>query len=705
MKEVIGWCYDWEANDLYLKADTAWYCRFTSLDKKHTMRIYPFRETIQQVYDKIYTWIHSFPDDALVVGHNTLGYDVWLQWKLFDIVPRFGKGGSDWLEGKRVQFIDTYYLAMFIQPDLPFHSLDYLSKGSTSEKIDYRQALIDAGAIEPDSPKGAEFKFYHPLMDDYCDADVEANIGIFFTWWRRAIDLYGDNWIHPSYKLGQKSFALMKAQEYTGVVFDRELGEKLKVSLTEDLAEIERNVLPQLPPRVLKKGEEKDYSMPAKPFKKDGSYSSHMLNFIEKNNGIVNEDGTVKFYGKNYAVTSKKLLDVKLPMEMKDQSAFKNWLLEQGWVPTFYNLKRGPDGKPERDPKTKQVIETSPKLQEAGRLCPSLEGLDGPLVKDVVKYLSLKNRLGVLMGWCKNERLDWDGCIPQVSTGITPTHRQCHAVLVNCPKAQDGVHYGKEFRSLFGVEKNEVQVGIDCAAGEARCEGHYSYKYDNGAYAAELLSGDIHSKNAKAFYEEETKDIDILAPDFDKDSKVFKPFRSKSKNGKYALTFGCSPAKLAKTLGKPEYEGKIYYDRFWLVNEALGKFKYAVEQYYDNHGKKTIPAIDGRMLTVRSKHSLVNLLFQSCLAILMEYVCCLFDSKMGELHIDDLGRPHYIYKGYVVRRRTFTHDELQISCPQEIADEIGKIVADAITQAGRALKITVPMAGEYKIGKNWCETH
>lgn len=705
--DVVGWCFDWEADDLYLKATTVWYGRFTSLDKTRTMKVYPFREGVQATYDKVREWIHSFPDGALVVGHAILGYDIFLQWKLFDIVPKFGKNGSDWLEGKRVQFIDTHYLAMFIQPDLPFHSLDYLSKGSTSEKIDYRQSLIDAGALEENSPKGAEFKFYHPLMNTYCDADVEANIGVFKTWWRRAKELYGDNWIHSSYKRGQKSYALMKAQEYTGVVFDRELGEKLKVSLTNDLAEIEKNVLPQLPPRPLKKGEEADYSMPAKPYKKDGSFSNHMLNFINKHNGVVLDDGTINFYGENYKIESKKLLNVKLPMEMKDQAAFKDWLLEQGWQPTFWNIKRGPDGKPVRDPKTKKVIETSPKLQEAGRLCPSLEELDGPLVKDVVKYLSLKNRLGVLTGWCNNERLDWDGCIPQVTTGITPTHRQCHAILVNVPKAQDGVHYGKEFRSLFGVEEGEVQVGVDCAAGEARCEGHYSFKYDNGAYAAELLSGDIHSKNAKAFYEKETQHIDIFAPDFDKDSKEFKPFRSKSKNGKYALTFGCSAVKLAKTLGKPEHEGKILYDKFWEVNEALGKLKEAVEKYYDTTGKKTyIPAIDGRLLTVRSKHSLINLLFQSCLAVLMEHVCCVFDSKMGDMHLDEKGRPFYLYKNkHVVRRRTFTHDEVQISCPPEIAEEIGEIVAEAIKQAGEALKIAVPMEGEYKIGKNWCETH
>lgn len=706
MQNKNGWCFDWEANDLYLKADKIWYGRFVSLDKSREMRVYPFQESPQETYDKVHEWIHSFEDGSLVVGHGILGYDLWLQWKLLEIAPRFGKGGSDWLDGKRVQFICTHYLSMYLQPDLPSHSLEYLSRGSEKEKIDYRKSLIDGGFLEPSAPNGAEFSFYNPLMDIYCDTDVLANIGVFNQLWESAIEKYGDEWIHPSYRLGQKSFALMKAQEFTGVVFDRSLALSLAESLKKDLAEIEATVLPQLPLRPLKKGEEKEYSMPAKPFKKSGEFSSHMLNFLKKHNGVADEGGYATFYDKKYKITGGMTLDVKLPMELKDQSAFKDWLLEQGWEPEFYNIKRDPDGKPERDPKTHQVIQTTPKLQEAGRLCPSLERLEGPLVKEVVKYLSLRNRLGVLEGWLENWRLDWDGCISQQTSGITPTHRHKHSVLVNVPKAQEGIPYGKEFRSLFTVEEGEVQVGVDCAAGEARCEGHYSFKYDGGAYATELLSGDIHSANAKAFYEKETEHIDIKSPDFDKDSKDFKPFRSKSKNGKYALTFGCSAPKLAKTLGKPEHEGKILYDKFWSTNKALGDFKKAVERFFESTGKKSfVPAIDGRRLQARSKHSLVNLLFQSCLAILMEYVCCLFDSRMGEIHLDERGRPYYLYKGHIVRRRTFTHDELQISCPSGIADEIGSLVAGMIEQAGTALKIAVKMEGEYKVGKNWCETH
>jgi hypothetical protein len=35
----------------------------------------------------------------------------------------------------------------------------------------------------------------------------------------------------------------------------------------------------------------------------------------------------------------------------------------------------------------------------------------------------------------------------------------------------------------------------------------------------------------------------------------------------------------------------------------------------------------------------------------------------------------------------------------------GEIIAESITRAGEFLKLRCPTAGEYKIGRNWQETH
>ena len=45
----------------------------------------------------------------------------------------------------------------------------------------------------------------------------------------------------------------------------------------------------------------------------------------------------------------------------------------------------------------------------------------------------------------------------------------------------------------------------------------------------------------------------------------------------------------------------------------------------------------------------------------MDYACCFLDSWLGEIHWDEKRRPYYLYKGYVVRRIGYVHDEENLS--------------------------------------------
>lgn len=51
-------------------------------------------------------------------------------------------------------------------------------------------------------------------------------------------------------------------------------------------------------------------------------------------------------------------------------------------------------------------------------------------------------------------------------------------------------------------------------------------------------------------------------------------------------------------------------------------------------------------------------------------------------------------------------DELEFECEdEEIANEVADMVVRAIVKAGEFLKLNIPLAGEGKVGKNWCEVH
>jgi len=647
-----GFLYDIEADNLPLQVTQVWYIRLKSLDGKLEKSIYPFRIGFEAAKKEFLDFVDLF-DNPIISGHFILGYDNFVIWHLLKITPRVGKQGSDWIEGRKCRYVDTYYASMFIEPSKPSHSLDTLTAECGTYKIEYRKQLIEGGFMTGKEPKGHEFTFFNDLMPAYCNQDVDGNLVVYHKLVNKLRSLYGEEWLTPAFKLGQKSFYLMQAQSLTGVKFDQELALELEKNVSEQIVEIEKEVLPKLPPRRPNKGEMKEYTFPAKPFKKDGSFSSHMLNFIEKHKGVVLESNKVKLLGKEYDVVGKAEMDVWLPMELKHQDDFKNYLLEQGWVPVYWNLKKDQNGKIVRDERGK-VIETSPKLQEQGKLCPNLENLEGETVKLVVKYLSLRNRLGVVQGWLGNDRLKLDGRLSARSSGIANTHRQLHAEV--CNVARVGTLLGAECRSLFTVEKGMVVTGTDASGLEQRITGHYTYRFDKGAYAEELLKGDVHSKVACAFFPTELRGVDYTAPDFDKDSPQIKPYRTKAKTGGYAILYGCSPGKLAKTLGKSEREGKRMYDAYWESNPALTQLKTATETYWNNKGKKTyMPAVDDRLLCTRSQHSLLNIICQSAGAIACDAACCFMDNYLGELYLDEKCRPYYKYKDRIVKRTIYYH--------------------------------------------------
>jgi len=700
-----GFSIDTEADGFVFEAKNLWVINLEDIDSDRKLQIHPFRDPGAK--NKFLEWVDSYQKPNISF-HNGLGYDIFVLMFLLGIEYSVG---PDKIEGREVNFVDTFYLSMYLNPDRERHGIEYFGDKFNMPKLDFRQNLIDIGAISADSPEGYEFKNFNPLMDEYCERDTYIGKLTFIDLIREWVSVYKtwDSYEWPAhFKAGQKAFYLMSCQELTGWKFDIQAGLKLQTRIEGMMEEIRAIVEPQLPPRSLKKTEEANFRMPAKPFKKSGEYSSHWDKFVLKHNGVVKDNGKWEFYGKEYLPESSRILDITLPMEMANQDQMKDWFLSIGWEPTLFNFKRDANGKPERDPKTRQLILTTPKLQEQGKLCPNLEKLEGELVKNVVKWLSLRNRLSVLTGWLENPRLQYDGRVGAGRTGIAATHRQKHKVVVNVPKADPKVLLGYEFRELWIAEDNHLIAAGDAAALEGRVQGHYTFKYDNGATAEELLKGDVHSKNANAFYGSIYEKVATMyaSPNFNKEDPEWKPYRNKSKNGFYAILYGAAAPKVASTLGIPEKYGKIALESFWDANPGTALLKKNLESYWENTGqKKYLPAIDGRILLTRKKSALLNTIFQSCGGIAMDYACCFLDVWLGGLKWDDLRRPYYLYKGYSVKRIGYFHDEVEFECQDEIAGEVSELIEKAIKKAGEFLGIKVPLEGEGKVGKNWKEVH
>lgn len=987
------------------------------------------------VKHKILEFIFEEPN-PIIIGHNFLGFDSWVLWRDYGLKISVG---PDTFSGLKCTYFDTIFASQYLLPDREgFHRLHEWGKYLGLHKIDYRTVALEKGIITEEEN---EFVRWSPDMDIYCMRDCEVAEQIYLLLSQQIED--EKSW--SGFRLGQKNFWLMKAQAWSGFKFDIPKAEALKVRIEGMIKELKDEVEPQLPKRKLKKAEESQYRLPAKPFTKDGSYSALLKKKIEEYKAVVLPGGKqLKIENRIIDIAPHAFIIDELPMELDDQNALKDYFLNVLlWKPTMWNFKKGKDGRPVRDEK-RQLIKTSPKIQENQQICPNLLELDGELPKKIVKFLSLRNRLGVLTGWLEDRRLQLDGRLSAGASGIASTHRMKHTTIVNVPKAQDDVLLGKEFRSLFTVEKGSKLIGCDQAALEARCEAHWVWKYPGGQERANtLISGDPHSQNAKVFFPNETRDFDINAPDFNKDHPGFKPYRSLAKNGGYCLpmhteiltdkgwvkydevslsdtvysldlrknlitkdkvlekhfvpdqevfeysnklnsfectedhrwfgwkrcirsnervkeheffkmsdtttehniivakeftgggknvtpnegallgwilsegtiawsnkpngtssshgikkgvkctisqaehnfanelrkllsdlnadyveysqkghknpivcfsinpswirdfwdrvvgervgkheidwvkwilsipsetrksllhtfwmgdgqvknwksdsllfsqnkgrisdaiqlgffmegrkvtiqpkyktggkgicqsitasyrnhitcqelsreskgiqdtfclttnngsfvirqngfimltgnclAYGGQAAKLAQTLRKPAREAKPLYEAYWAANPSLKELKDKVEYAWQKQGQKVwIPGIDGRRLHSRSKHSLINLLFQSTGAIIVDYALALFDQKMGGLHMDLKGRPYYSYKKRVVKRVGYFHDEAIVEAEEDIAEEVARVLEWCMVEAGLRLKLNVPLVGESKIGLSWDQTH
>ena len=149
---------------------------------------------------------------------------------------------------------------------------------------------------------------------------------------------------------------------------------------------------------------------------------------------------------------------------------------------------------------------SSPQYKDdRGNRCINLEKLLGETSLKIIRWLSLHNRRSTIQsfkedtGWLNNSRLAIDGRLGARSSGVTPTSRQKHSVVVNVPKPDPSVVLGKEMRSLFFAPPGYWNIGCDASGIEARVAGHYAFFYDGGIYANELLIGDVHQKNSKAY--------------------------------------------------------------------------------------------------------------------------------------------------------------------------------------------------------------
>ena len=370
--------------------------------------------------------------------------------------------------------------------------------------------------------------------------------------------------------------------------------------------------------------------------------------FIKEVTPKVKKDGTysivgLKFLGDFWTTAVASFSRIDYPeFNLGSRQQIGRYLQYFGWKPETFTEK----GHPIVDESVLRDVKGIPEASLIG------------------EYLMVQKRIAQIQSWIDAVKDDGrvhgyvnaNGAVTGRMTHSSPNMGQVPAVYSP---------YGKECRACWTVPDGYKLVGMDASGLELRMLAHYM---NDEGYTNEILNGDIHTANQLAAG---------LAT------------RDQAKTFIYAFLYGAGDAKIGSIVGGSARDGKRLKEKFLSNTPALGKLRGRVSTA---SGRGFVFGLDGRKVAIRSEHAALNSLLQSAGAIVMKKALVLLDQYAIMHKID------YKIIGNI-------HDEIQTEVKSKDADRFGRLATACIEAAGLHYKLRCPLAGEYKVGDNWAETH
>ena len=553
--------------------------------------------------NNIQAGLRKLSEANTIIGHNAINFDYPALRKLFGFYHH--------------NVCDTIVMTRCMYPDV---KVDDLRAGRDKSIVGLHSLKAwgkRIGVAKDDFGETTDWSEWSQEMEDYCVQDVVVTKALYDYLMEKK----------PSQQmldLEHKFARAMRRQEWNGFPFDIEKAEALSQLLIVRRVELKTELEEIFEPTVLQMKSQ----LWDTPDGKEWSTKKMALSAGYKDGDIVKGNHKTK----------------TIPFNPASRDQIAERLIKRGWKPKAYEGKR-------------------PAINEG-----VLKSIDTPEASLLLEYLLVSKRLGQLaegkQAWLKLEK--GERIHGSVMTNGTVSgrcsHRNPNVAQVPAVRAP----YGSECRELFKAPEGKVLVGCDASGLELRALAGYLFPYDNGAYAKEILTGDIHTANQKA---------------------AGLQTRDQAKTFIYAFLYGAGDAKIGEIVGGSSKEGKRLKASFMSKTPAIKRLTTAVSEAVSTRG--TLRGLDGRPLPCRSAHSALNLLLQSAGAVIMKQALIEF--------IDMATKPYEMHAN--------VHDEVQFSCLREHADELGGQFVNAIAKAGKVLNFKCPLDGEYKIGNNWKETH
>jgi DNA polymerase-1 len=585
--------------------------------------------------------LSSLEQADVLAGHNIQNFDIPALKKVY---PRFNPKGK---------VRDTLIMVRLIWPEIATQDYKLVREGKPFPTTLIGQHKLEAWGHRLGVYKGnfgskqdeSVWEKWTQEMEDYCRQDVVVVRKLYSM-------IKSKGYSEESIQLEHDFAAIIDAQEKEGFPFDEEGAKTFYVELCGQRAELDKQIAPMFP--------DWETQHPFTP-----KVNNQKLGYVK---GV--EFIKVKKHHFNPA-SDKQIID-RLKVQRK-------------WEPVDFTEK----GQPKIDGDT---------LRRLGKEWPECNLLaDRADIDKIIGMLAEGENAWLKL--VKNGRIHG-----RVITNGAVTGRCAHFKpnLGQIPKEGE---MGKRCRALFTSIYGWNLLGWDASGLELRMLGSYMGKYDDGAYVQIVTTGDVHTTNQHA---------------------AGLPTRTNAKTFIYAFLYGAGGHKIGLIVGVKDEEipelkklglwgkaratlerrnmstsdvnvalevkGRMLKAQFIKGLPALGMLKEAVEVKAKQQG--FIKGIDGRLIPTRSPHSSLNTLLQSAGAIVVKKATVIWHQHLKEKGLADR-----------VRQVVHVHDEVQALVLEGYEKEVGELARQSIKEAGEYFKLRCPLDGEFKVGRNWQETH
>lgn len=614
-----------------------------------------------------------------LVMHNGIQYDIPILFKLYG-----------WKPGASI--LDTMLLSQVLHADVNGgHSLEAWGKRLGEEKMDYKAAFINWKRQQGpyDYRVGDEWVLPNEVMYTYCQQDIVVTRKLYhhLKGGLDGAEEKGVSW-EKAIRMEHQFAQDFSAQAMRGVYINKPHVDSMLEHINSEMSRIERDVEPLLPPKSRNKTQANEATPPKRQYKADGTPTAFVYKWFDEVG--YSSDGEA-WEGLKFGQWHKlptpadedgnrlPLVDV-VPMKLKDQQHLKELLLDQGWIPSWWNYKKKADknGRPRivkddnGDP-----VPTWPKFREQGQLCPGLEKVGGTeYIGDVVKWVVYRHRKGIFQSLLDNLRPDGRVSAGGMSMG-TPTARVTHKVVTNIPKASPDVLLGKECRSSFVAAPGCVLVGADAEGLEFRMMAHYM---NDPEFTESVVNGVKEDKT-------DVHNVMLAA------TNGLVPSRDVQKNISYGMVYGAGDEKLGLTAGytkgQAKRKGKAIRTSLMSNLPMLGSL---IERVEKAASRGYIIAIDGRAIPIRSKHAALNTLLQSAGSICVKAASCHANQQIKK-------------KGLRARQVIHYHDEVVYECHPDDKERVGVLFGEGLQWAALYYGVRCPLTSSPQYGGTWADIH